>query len=182
MSNQSFKIAFKKLINFFQKNKIPYALIGAWANNIWGRPRGTADIDFMILISDENLKPFLQNILRDKDIELDKKWDLHNPMIRHIQSRLLVGDIPIDLMLPRDHHDKETIARARKIKIFDFTLYVASKEDSIIQKVKVGRPRDFEDAASIIKKHKKNLDLKYLREWGETLRISDKLNWLFNQF
>lgn len=182
MTEKIFEKALKRVIHFFEEHSIKYALVGAWANNIWGRPRGTADIDILILIPEIDFESFKNELQNKANFSIDEAWNKYNPMIRHIQSRFIFKKIPIDIMLPRDKHDAEILNRRKKIKILNSNIYVSSIEDTIIQKIKIGRPRDFEDAASVLKKHKKNLDLKYLNKWANILNLSDKLNWLLENF
>lgn len=44
--------------------------------------------------------------------------------------------------------------------------WVVSPEDFILQKLKVGRPRDFEDALSVLERSGKTLDRRYLQRWA----------------
>ena len=53
---------FKEFIQCLNKNNVKYLLVGGWAVGIYGHPRATKDIDFLISIDDENLKNF-QNAL-----------------------------------------------------------------------------------------------------------------------
>jgi hypothetical protein len=47
---------FKDFINFLNTNEVHYLLIGGWAVGLYGNPRATKDIDFLISIDDNNLK------------------------------------------------------------------------------------------------------------------------------
>jgi DNA-binding transcriptional ArsR family regulator len=35
---------------------VPYAIIGAWALSLWGKPRATADLDFLVLVKEAGLR------------------------------------------------------------------------------------------------------------------------------
>jgi hypothetical protein len=56
--------------------------------------------------------------------------------------------------------------------------WVASPEDLILQKLKVGRPRDFEDAATVLARQHRQIDLEYLYLWAERLGIVGELNYI----
>jgi len=58
------------IVDFFQRHRIPYALIGAMALNIYGRPRTTLDIDFLILLDE----PGFSNI-KDKASTINFRID-----------------------------------------------------------------------------------------------------------
>ena len=38
----------------FRRERVPYVLIGAWALAAWGRPRATTDVDFLVLVKEED--------------------------------------------------------------------------------------------------------------------------------
>ncbi len=50
---------FKDFLNFLNSNRVKYLLLGGWAVGIYGHPRATKDIDFIIGIDDENLDRLL---------------------------------------------------------------------------------------------------------------------------
>lgn len=167
------------IVDFFQRHRIPYALIGAMALNIYGRPRTTLDIDFLILLDE----PGFSNI-KDKastiNFRIDEEWIKWNPMIAKSQTRFIVINIPVDVMLPRDKHDKESLKRRKRKKIGNKMVYIIAPEDFVLQKLKVGRPRDFEDAVTVLERQSGNIDIPYLKKWAKRLHISDELNYILN--
>ena len=44
----NFKLVIEKLITAFKDAEIRYALIGGFALGLWGVPRATVDIDFLV--------------------------------------------------------------------------------------------------------------------------------------
>jgi hypothetical protein len=50
----NFELVLRKLIPDFEKNDIRYALIGGFALGVWGIPRATMDLDFLIHKDDLN--------------------------------------------------------------------------------------------------------------------------------
>ncbi|MBN2286742.1 MAG: hypothetical protein JXI43_09865 [Tissierellales bacterium] len=46
---------FKDFIKFLNLNEVRYLLIGGWAVGLYGYPRATKDIDFLIAIDNNNL-------------------------------------------------------------------------------------------------------------------------------
>jgi len=63
-----------------------------------------------------------------------------SPYRRNQQIRLIHRGIPVDIMLPRDFHDREVIERRMRKKMKGKTIWIPTAEDFIIQKLKVGRP------------------------------------------
>lgn len=56
--------------------------------------------------------------------------------------------------------------------------WVVAPEDFILQKLKVGRPRDFEDALSVLERSGSQLVLPYLRRWARRLGVSGELEYV----
>ncbi len=55
-----------------------------------------------------------------------------------------------------------------------------SPEDFILQKLKVGRLRDFEDLATIIERSRADLDQKYLHRWARRLGVTEELDYILS--
>lgn len=171
--------ALSKIAQFLQRHRIPYALIGAMALNMYGRPRTTLDIDFLILLDEEEIDKIKDEAARN-NILTDEEWVKHNPMITKSHMRFIIDEITIDLMLPRDDHDREALKRRKKKKVNNKTIWIIAPEDLILQKLKVGRPRDFEDALTVLERLFGELDITYLEGWAKRLGISNELSYIRN--
>ena len=44
------------MVECLRRARVGYAIIGAWALSLWGKPRATADLDFLVLVKDEELE------------------------------------------------------------------------------------------------------------------------------
>ncbi len=160
-----------------RRERIPYALIGAWALAAWGRPRATLDVDFLVLIKEEGLEHLSAQMTR-AGMELDETWLEWNPMLRGFQLRFQWQEASIDLLRPRDQHDQQIFQRRRKKRMDGRYYWVVSPEDFILQKLKVGRPRDFEDAISVVERRGKELDRAYLEHWAKQLSVMEELGYI----
>ena len=154
-----------------------YAIIGAWALSLWGKPRATADLDFLVLVKDDRLER-LTAVMTNSGMDIDELWQQWNPLLRGSQARLQYRGVTIDLLLPRDQHDQAIFRRLRKKRVAGRYYWVVSLEDFILQKVKVGRPRDFEDAVSVIARFPEMLDRKYLERWADRLGVIAELDYV----
>ncbi len=47
---------FKEFIDLLNTNNVCYLLVGGWAVGLYGYPRATKDIDFLIAVDKNNLK------------------------------------------------------------------------------------------------------------------------------
>ena len=162
-----------------RRARVRYAIIGAWALSLWGKPRATADLDFLVLVNHDRLER-LTAFMTSSGMEIDELWQQWNPLLRGSQARLQYRGVSIDLLLPRDQHDQTMFRRLRKKRVAGRYYWVVSLEDFILQKLKVGRPRDFEDALSVVERFREKLDLKYLERWADRLRVSAELRYVIS--
>jgi len=169
-----------KVADILKSRRIPNVLVGAFAFSALGGARATLDVDFMITADSKGLDTLKQKA-RAMEFEQDKDWERENPLLKDLQIRLIHRGIPVDIMLPRDSHDREVIERRKRKKMHGKTMWIPTAEDFIIQKLKVGRPRDFEDALVILVYHKRKMDRNYLYQWASSLNIVEEMNYLFSR-
>lgn len=167
----------ERIVSSFRQARVPYVLIGAWALTAWGRPRATNDLDFLVLVNEADLHR-LGDRISQKGFKLDETWQEWNPMLKGFHLRLQDQGIPVDLLRPRDPHDQQIFRRKRKKRMDGHYYWIVSLEDFILQKLKVGRPRDFEDAVSIIERFRGKLDHEHLVFWSRKLGIWEELHYL----
>jgi hypothetical protein len=166
-----------KVVERLRKARVRYAIIGAWALSLWGKPRATADLDFLVLVNDEGLKGLTASMTK-AGLNVDEVWQQWNPLLRGSQARFQYRGITIDFLLPRDRHDQEIFRRRQKKRVEGRYYWVVSLEDFILQKLKVGRPRDFEDALSVVERFGGQLDRDYLGRWADRLRVAAELDYV----
>ena len=96
-------------------------------------------------------------------------------MIRAFHKRFRSGRVPVDVMLNRDEHDDAAFSRRRRKRFNGRYIWFPAAEDLLLQKLKVGRPQDFVDAAGIVQRMRGKLDRRYLTRWaGLTGPASDQ--------
>ena len=162
------------IVDLLAEVKLTYMVIGAFALPAWGRPRATLDLD--ILIQTPEIPEIFVRRLGDLGFHFDEEWDRYNPMIRAFHKRFRSGRTPVDLLLNRDAHDVSAFSRRKKKRFDGRYLWFPSAEDLLLQKLKVGRPQDFIDAAGIVQRMQGKLDLQYLNKWARKLNITAELS------
>lgn len=167
----------QRIVPCFQRQRVPYVLIGAWALAAWGRPRATNDLDFLVLVNEDDLGR-LRGRLTQAELKLDETWQEWNPMLKGFQLRFQSQGITIDVLRPRDPHDRQVFQQKRKKRMDGRYYWVVCPEDFILQKLKVGRPRDFEDAVSVVDRFRGKLDREYLEDWARQLGIREELDYI----
>jgi hypothetical protein len=116
--------------------------------------------------------------MTEAGMNVDEVWQQWNPLLRGSQLRFQRRGVTIDLLCPRDRHDQEIFRRRQKKRVEGRYYWVVSVEDFISQKLKVGRPRDFEDALSVVEKFREELDRKYLERWAARLGVTAELDYV----
>ena len=84
--------------------------------------------------------------------------------------------ITVDILRPRDDHNRQAFRRRRRRRWERRSYWFVAPEDLVLQKLKVGRPRDFEDAAGVLQRSGPALDAAYLRRWAGRLGITAELD------
>jgi hypothetical protein len=169
----------ERIVACFRYERVPYVLIGAWALAVWGRPRATTDVDFLALVNEEDLGR-LSHRLFQAGMALDETWVKWNPMLKGFQLRFQSQGTTVDVLRPRDTHDRHIFRRKQRKRADGRYYWVVSGEDFILQKLKVGRPRDFEDALSVLERSGKDLDYRYLRRWASRIRVLAELDYILS--
>jgi hypothetical protein len=144
-------------------------LFGAQAVVVWGRPRLTADVDVTIRLRPEDTASFWHDMeqagfrLRVSDPELFLARTRVLPFL-HVPTQL-----PLDVVLAGPGIEDRFIERAIRIEIEGLSVPVASPEDLIVMKVLAGRPKDLEDARTVLTERLTKLDVVYIRSMLGTI-------------
>jgi hypothetical protein len=157
-----------------------YMVVGALAVAMWGRPRATVDIDVTLRGDAERLEAVAARA-ESRGFALDRDWMAWNPLLRGRHLRLTGAGAIIDLMRPRDAHEEAALERRRHLLIEGRRLPFVAPDDLILMKVKAGRPRDFEDATSILVAQRAAMDEGYLSDWARRLGVEDELSYLLRE-
>lgn len=170
----------RKLIESLPSSTPPYCLIGALALSAWGQPRATKDIDLLILLNEASQEELLRELASSGFLK-DEAWSEHNPMLQGAMVRLQSGNVPIDLLVPRDAQEEEALSRRRMIEVEGLSLWIVSPEDLVLMKLKAGRPYDFGDVVTVIGRQGDALDIEYLFCWARRLGIREELDYVLGQ-
>jgi predicted nucleotidyltransferase len=159
-----FERLLKKIAIQLKKGAIPYMVIGGQAVLLYGEPRLTRDIDITLGIGVEELNR-LKKILRTMGLKILVKNDkefVAKTMVLPAMDR--ESGIRVDFTFSYSLYERQTIERAKDIKLGRTSVRFASLEDLVIHKVIAGRARDLEDVRSILLKNPK-YDSHYIEKW-----------------
>jgi predicted nucleotidyltransferase len=168
----------KELCLFLEDQGIEYMLIGGLAVGIWGEPRATVDIDFLVAIGSDDF-----DTLKHKLIKSGRFVFMHDkPMvfgkITFLRATMKSNtDISVDFLFADDEFKNRALQRKETVKVKDFSVNISSPEDLILLKLLSGREQDRLDAEKIIKIQKENINMEYIKEWLQRLGIEFRKEW-----
>lgn len=179
-----FSDLFKRVVNLLENAKIGYLLIGGVAVGVWGKPRVTEDIDFIIFSSKNDIKR-IKKVAENLGLEFK---EIQHPQIpKTFLYRIHKGLYHADFIIASTDFEKTAFQRRVRVKIYGKDVYVPTKEDLILLKVIPGRGIDIFDAENIVIRNKGKLDEEYLMKWSqklsdeaEDLRIYNEIKRLLN--
>jgi hypothetical protein len=129
-------------------NEVRYLLVGGWAVGMYGNPRATKDIDFLVANDSNNLAK-LQKAFLDFD---SPPVDMERFKEKGRVIRLGSSPIQIDIINKADGIDiDECYSRKEIIKVEDIDVFVISKDDLVKNKTTSGRSMDIADAEKLAK-------------------------------
>ena len=175
-SLEPFRAAIESLQRLLHEFDNRGVIIGGIAVGFLGKPRFTADVDAVFLLSVSDIPKFLdlaqaENIL--PRIQNAKAFAQKNRvlLLKHSPT-----DIDIDISLGILPFEQEMVERASTKSFADLSIRLPTPEDLIIMKAIAHRPKDLEDIQTIADKYP-NLDTKRIEEWvksfGEVLEMPD---------
>ncbi|MBI3891995.1 MAG: nucleotidyltransferase [Candidatus Wallbacteria bacterium] len=141
---------------------IEYAIGGALALSVWGRPRGTEDIDIAVFVPETGLERVLA-VFRGAGADVDTgicHWQMKN--WRHAEIEFL--PFIIDLFVPDFELYDWAHPRRRRVEMGGQLMSFWSAEDVLLFKLLFFRLKDKADIDSLMRVQRENLDLEYIRK------------------
>ncbi|MBI4727293.1 hypothetical protein HY768_08765 [candidate division TA06 bacterium] len=159
-----FKELLIKLAHSFNAQNIPYMVVGGQAVLLYGEPRLTRDIDVTVGLGPDRLDEILAlaGNIPLKTLPADPREFVTSTMVLPLEDK--DSGVRIDIIFSFTPYEKEAIARAKEVSLDDAMVRFAAPEDVIIHKLFAGRPRDIDDAKTIMARQKK-MDTGYILNW-----------------
>ena len=139
---------FKDFIRCLNSNEVRYLLVGGWAVGMYGNPRATKDIDFLVANDSDNLEKLQKALLDFGAPPADMEHFMESGHVIRIGS----SPIQIDIINKATGIDiNECYSRKETIKVEDIDVFVISKDDLVKNKTASGRSMDIADAEKLLK-------------------------------
>jgi predicted nucleotidyltransferase len=139
---------FKEFIKCLNSNDVQYLLVGGWAVGIYGSPRATKDIDFLISMKDNNLEKLQKALLEfgTPPVDIERFKEKGNVI------RIGSSPIQIDIINEADGiNTDDCYLRKETISVDGINIHIISKDDLIMNKRASGRSIDIADAEKLEK-------------------------------
>ncbi|MBI9097710.1 MAG: nucleotidyltransferase [Spirochaetaceae bacterium] len=142
MAQRQLPVDFKEFIQCLNNHSVRYLLVGGWALGVYGNPRATKDIDFLIAIDSTNISQ-LQESLHEFGAPTVSSEVFK---VRGNIFRMGSSPIQIDIINHADGINiDECFPRRQIIEVDGLKIPVISKADLIVNKRSSGRLRDLAD-------------------------------------
>jgi len=173
-----------------EEQRIAYVLVGSLASSMHGMFRSTADIDIVAEIKSEQVIPLLTALQENFYVD---EHAVREAINRRQSFNAIHFDsvFKVDIFIPKlDEFSRKQIERGERRKLapdVEQMIYVATAEDTILAKLRWynsgGRVSNtqWRDVVGIIAASSAKLDLVYLRQWAETLGLTDLLDQVFEE-
>lgn len=166
-SLEPFRAAIESLNRLLDKHAYQGVIIGGVAVGFLGRPRFTADVDAVFLLSIRDVSKFLE--LAHKE-HIDPRIDNAEEFAKKNRILLLKHSptgVDIDISLGIMPFEEELVKRGSKKIFTNLSVRLPSPEDLIIMKAIAHRLKDLDDIRTIADNHS-NLDLARIKYWVES--------------
>ncbi len=166
----------RALVAAFAAAGIPYMLTGSLASTVYGAPRTTYDVDFVVDPPDAAALEMLTDRLTP-DFYVDAAAVREAWRQRSMFNIVDSAGWKADCILRKERaFSREEFGRRRPLEVLGVALAVASAEDVILSKLEWsqesgGSERQRRDVAAILAGAGAGLDQDYLRHWRGTLGL-----------
>lgn len=143
---------------------------GALAQNVWGIPRTSGDIDILMVCPAIRIPALVEDLRKGASAQVELAGALESLRKEYV-LRCLCGPIPCELFVPNLPYHSAVLARAVLRPILGVAdVQVATAEDIIVLKVLFDRDQDWADIEGILIRQAATgsiagLDLEHVRGW-----------------
>ena len=179
--------AFKRILEVLDRLEIHYMVTGSGASSVHGMWRATGDLDLVVRIHDEDVKPLLLELASDFYADIDearaavKRGRAFN--LIHRQSAFKFDLFPIsDSAFDREQFTRRRFERAPLLSTEPIEFAVATAEDAILAKLRWYRlggevsEQQWNDVLGVAAVQRGQLDMEYLNRWAGRLGLADLLS------
>jgi predicted nucleotidyltransferase len=165
--------ALQRLLHKFDDRGV---IIGGIAVGFLGKPRFTADVDAVFLLSTQDIPKFIELASRENIMPRRKDAEEFARKSRVLLLKHTLTETDIDISLGILPFEEEMVERSDIKSFANLSIRLPTPEDLIIMKAIAHRPKDLEDIRTIAEKYP-DLDVKRIERWvkefGEVLETPE---------
>ena len=139
-------------------------IIGGVAIGLLGKPRYTADVDAMFLLSIEDIPRFLQVAQTENIVPRVQNAEEFARKSRVLLLKHEPSNTDIDISLGVLPFEEEMVERGETKSFANLSIRLPTPEDLIIMKAIAHRPKDIEDIRTLVDKYP-DLDQVRIEQW-----------------
>lgn len=156
----------RRIIAALNSAAIPHVMVGSFARNFYAEPRSTKDADVVIALSGGTLRPFLDALGADFQLDDQMAFETNTGTLKHVLAHPDSGFTVELFYLSDDPHDQERFHRRRLINYDGLPTSVLTAEDYIVTKLRWSRSKDLDDVRDVIAvQGDEGLDWNYIHRW-----------------
>ncbi|MCE5229867.1 nucleotidyl transferase AbiEii/AbiGii toxin family protein [bacterium] len=153
--------AAKEVADFMAERGWKFCLIGGLAVEHWGEPRATLDADFTVLSGFDNEEDFIKPILERFESRIPNGEEF--ALTRRVLLVRTQNGTGVDISLGATPFESDMIEHAPILELAPgIQIPCCTAEDLLVMKLVAGRPKDMNDANTIVARQQ-SLDVKYIR-------------------
>jgi predicted nucleotidyltransferase len=161
---EPFRAAIEALQRLLIKQNDRGVIIGGIAVSLLGKPRFTADVDAVFLLSTDELPQFLELARAENIVPRIQDAEEFAQKSRVLLLRHEPTETDIDISLGILPFEEEMVDRSSVKSFANLSVRLPTPEDLIIMKAIAHRPKDLEDIR-ILADNFPNLDKKRIEQW-----------------
>ena len=158
--DEQLKEALRQVTLFLETNGLRYAVVGGIALSHWNVSRFTHDIDIKLLVPNTEYASS-RLLLRMAFPQKAREHVPENTLIVAVS----VNNVIVDFLLTLPGYEELIVDRAVQQDLGEFSIWVCTAEDLIIQKVVAGREKDWPDVEALLLEQWEKLDQTYIEDW-----------------
>lgn len=175
-SLEPFRATIEALHRLLEKHNDRGVIIGGIAVGLLGKPRYTADVDAMFLLSTQDIPQFLESARAENIIPRIQNVEEFARKTRVLLLKHIPTNTEIDISLGVLLFEEEMVERGSVKSFANLSARLPTPEDLIIMKAIAHRPKDLEDIRTIVDNNP-NLDIarieKWVRDFAEVMETPD---------
>lgn len=173
---EPFRNALEALQRLFHRLDDRGVIVGGVAVGFLGKPRFTADIDAVLLLSTQDIPKFIELARAENIVPRISNAETFARTNRVLLLKHTPTETDIDISLGILPFEEEMVERSSVQSFANLSVRLPTPEDLIIMKAIANRPKDLEDIRTIADNFP-DLDVKRIEDWvkafGEVLETPE---------